>query len=1000
MKKLLLILTTFISFSAVAQTKVVNGTVTDSIGAPLPSVTVMEKGTANGTVTSQNGNYSITVRNNAILEFSSVGFGVVDVPVSGRSVIDVTLSFSSNTNLSDVVVVAYGTQSRATLTSSQTSISNADFRGQPVTRVDQALQGRATGVQVTNTTGAPGSDVRIRIRGANSINFDNGPLYVIDGFVGGDFNVINPDDISDLQILKDAAATAPYGSRGANGVIIITTKRGAKGRANYSFRTRQSSSMVPKFYNTLSVADFARVANEYNGAMGQNPAYSDADIQKFQLNGGTNWQNEIYQKAYGQQYEFGVDGGNDMTNYYLSLGYQDQPGVIKNSFYKFYNVRSNINVNLTPKLSTFLNVNGFVRTNQNTTLRAGKDNPVNQSIAWAPTVPVRDQNGNLTKKDPIASQGFNPVAEILDRIRVQKNYNANLIGGLRYRIIDPLSLSVQYGVDYGTSNFNDFGGLTVSPEGGYAGKSTSNSITLQNTNTINYKKLFNNLHDVDLTGVVEFQKWTGEGFNAGISNLIYPDFRWNNLAFGKPSQPGSWASSTALFSMFARAGYAYAEKYLISATIRRDASSVFRGKNKTGYFPSVSLGWNVAKEAFLQNSSLNNLKLRGSWGLSGNQAIGAYTTYSTYGGEQATFNNASGVPAVVIANSGNPDLRWETTEQINGGLDFGFTPLSIHGSADYFVKNTHDLLFWVDLPDYTGGGSVLKNVGEVQNKGWEFSLGATPVNNAYISWKTDFNYSVVKNKIIKLTDDQDKMFHDPNVGWGMTEANEFLLEVGKPMAGLWGVNYLGTWKKSQETDAAKFGAKPGDSRYEDLNGDNVIDEKDYKVIGYGLPKYTMGWNNTVSFKGFELNLLLQGVYGFDKMNILYGGAMINSGDFRYATLNDIKDRYIPGQNENSDIPAFSITNKHFLQSSRFVYKGDFTRIKNLSLAYMVPKSKLRDLASVRISLAVTNLYTFTKYNGMDPETSNIGSGSDAGQSIDFGGYPIPRVYTLGLNLNF
>lgn len=999
MKYLLFFLGLFISVYTNAQKIPISGVVTDSLGIPVPAVTVMEKGTTNGTSTNEAGRFRLSVEPNATLILSSIGYENREVTATTN----MRISLLTNTTEvgRDVVVVAYGTQQRAKLTSSQTTISTQDFRGQPVTRVDQALQGRAAGVQVTNASGAPGSDVRIRIRGANSINFDNGPLYVIDGFVGADFNVLNPDDIADIQILKDAAATAPYGSRGANGVIIITTKRGAKGKANYSFRTRQSSSVIPKLYSTLDAADFAQAANEYNLAVGQNAAYTDAEVQQFRTNGGTDWQKEIFQKAYGQQYEFGVDGGNDVSNYYISLGYQDQPGVIKNSFYKFYNVRSNINVNLTSKLSTFINFNGFVRNNQNTVLRQGKDNPVNQAMSWAPTVPARDENGNFTIKDPIASQGYNPVAEAFDRMRVGKNYNANIIGGLRYRITEPLTLSIQYGADYGTSNFNDFGDVTVSSEGGYAGKSTSTSLTLQNTNTINYHKLFNSAHDLDLTGVLELQKWQGEGFNAGISGLIYPAFMWNNLAFGTPSQPGSWTSSTALMSLFARANYSYLEKYMISATVRRDASSVFRGKNKASIFPSLSVGWNIAKESFMDNSKLFNiLKLRGSWGLTGNQAIGPYTTYSTYGGEQATFNTGAGVPAIVIANSGNPDLKWETTEQINGGLDFGLVPLAIHGSIDYFVKNTRDLLFWVGLPDYTGGGSVLRNVGQVQNKGWEFTLGATPVNNKLMYWKTDVNYSIINNKIVKLTDDQNKIFHDPNVGWGMTEASEFLLEVGKPMAGLWGVNYLGTWKPNEAAEAAKFGAKPGDSRYEDLNGDNKIDENDFKVIGYGLPKYTLGWNNTFNVKGVELNVLIQGVYGFDKMNILYGGAMINSGDLRYATMNDIKNRYIPGQNETSDIPAFSTTNKHFLQSSRFVYRGDFTRIKNIGLAYTIAKEKLSNIASVRLSFAVTNAFTFTKYNGMDPETSNIGSGSDAGQSIDFGGYPIPRIYTVGVNINF
>ena len=391
--------------------KTIRGKIADNTGEAVIDANIVELGADNnGTVTDIDGNFSLQIEENAVLRVSYIGFLVQDVNTAGRTTFNITLQEDTKA-LDEVVVVAYGESKRSTLTNAQTSISSESFAAQPVTRLDQALQGRAAGVQVTNASGAPGGDVRIRIRGANSVNGNNNPLYVIDGFVGGDFNVINPDDIADIQVLKDAAATAPYGSRGANGVIIVTTKKGARGKTNYTFSTRLSSSSVAKTYDLLSAVEFAETANTYNKVFDINPIYTQDQINAFKANGGTDWQKEIYQSAFGQQYEFGVNGGNELATYHLSLAYHDQPGVIKNSFYKFYNVRSNVNVNLSEKVSTFLNISGFMRNNQNTFMRQGTQNAVNQSLAWAPTVPVRDEQGNLTPRDPVSSIGYNPVAE-------------------------------------------------------------------------------------------------------------------------------------------------------------------------------------------------------------------------------------------------------------------------------------------------------------------------------------------------------------------------------------------------------------------------------------------------------------------------------------------------------------------------------------------------------------------------------------------------------------
>lgn len=765
---------------------------------------------------------------------------------------------------------------------------------------------------------------------------------------------------------------------------------------------RISSSKVAKTYDKLNAADYAETVNAYDKATGVTPYFTEEQIKEFRANGGTDWQKAIYRNAIGQQYELSMDGGSDKTTYYISGSYKDLPGIIKNSSYKFYSLRSNVNAKLMDKLSAYINFNGYVSANINTNLNSGTANPIVQAIAWSPTVPLYDEGGyhHLMRSDPIGSVGFNPMAEVNERIAKVNSYNANINGGFNYQILSGLSLKIQYAVGYATNVNHNFGDLNVSPEGGYANSNTGTSISLQNTNTLHYKHVFNGIHRIDLTGVYEIQESRWSGFSAGISQLIYPSFKWNNLGLGTAQQPGSGTTKSAIASVFARGRYAFKDKYLFTGTIRRDASSVFRGSNKVGYFPSLSLGWVLSQENFIKNLNLfDELKLRASWGLTGNQAVGSYSTYSTYKSVSATYSNSTHVPGIEIDRSGNPDLKWETTEQKDIGLNFQLQNIGLHASFDYFMKDTRNLLFFVGLPMYAGGGGTQKNIGEVKNNGWEFSIGGTPVEAGDFSWNTDFNYSSVKNKIIKLTGEGD-LFFDPNIGWGMTSSPEFVLRTGQPMGAFWGLKYLGTWKPKEKMEAAAFGAKPGDSRYADINGDHKISTDDNTIIGYGLPKYTAGWNNTFTYKGFELNIFLQGVFGFDKLNFLYGAAMGNSGDFRQAVLSDIKKRYISGVNETSNIPAFSTTNQNFIQSSRFVSKGDFVRFKNISLSYTLPASLIKNIASVRIFISGENLYTITDYTGMDPEATNDGSGSDAGQSIDYGAYPIPKTYTAGLTLDF
>lgn len=979
----------------------IRGKVANEKGEALPGVTVQVKGSAKGVVTNEKGEFAITVPDGrAVLIVSSIGYNKAEIPVNGRKDMSVTLQASAS-NINEMVVVGYGEQRKGTLTNAISSISTADFREAPVNRLDQVLQGRATGVQVTNSAGSPGGAARIRIRGSNSVNGGNDPLYVVDGFVGAEFFAINPDDIASIQVLKDAAATAIYGSRGSNGVILITTRKGSKGGLRVNFTTRQSSSTVIKKLNLLNAADFAETVNAHATAVGTTPKFTDTQIANFRAKGGTDWQNEIFRRAPAQEYMLSLAGGTDKSGYFISGNYLNQDGVINNSFYKRYTLRSNINANLTNSISTFLNITGSYSTAQNVDIPAdGASSPLAQAITWAPTTPVYNADGSFVVSDPVGSLSYNPLALTVDRLAVRDRTLANVIGGFKFGILPGLTFNMQYGANYLQYEDKAFGGKITNNNTSSANIRSNKEMVLQNTNTLNYSKVFNKVHSLDATAVMEYQQSTYNYSSAGSSNLTYENFQWNNLALGTPGSPGSGYSKWALFSLVGRVNYGYNDKYLLSAAIRRDGSSKFRGNNRYSYFPSVSAGWIVSNEPFMQQvSAISNLKLRGSWGLTGNQAISPYSTISSYSNIATSFNNSTHQVGLVIGNIGNPDLKWETTEQKDVGIDIGLLKGRMSVSADYFIKDTRDLLLQENVPMYLGGNSITRNVGAVQNKGWEFSIDGDVIGNGAIRWNTGFNVSFIKNRVMSLGEGKTRIF-DPNnrrIGGGMSPQSEFVVMPGQPLGSIWGLTYLGTWKPG-DAKAGDYGAKPGDSRYVDLNNDGKIDADDYHIIGSGIPKISVGWNNTITYKAFTLNLLFQGLFGFDRLNYNKAVAMYYGADAREATFVDIKDRYIPGVNETSNIPAFSSTNRNFTQSTRFLEKGDFLRLKNISLAYDIPKSALKNTVGIKLFVSATNLLTWTNYSGIDPESNS--SAGDIRQGIDFGTYPNAKTITGGVTLSF
>lgn len=977
----------------------VSGKVTDETGQGLPGVSVLEKGTNNGTTTDNSGQFSLNVRDDkSILVFSFIGYTSQEILVGNQTELSIGL-VPDVESLEEIVVVGYGVQKKSDITGSLASISPREFASQPVNRLDQILQGRASGVQVTNVGGAPGGAVRIRVRGANSILGDNNPLYVVDGYVGADFTTINPNDIETIQVLKDASSTAIYGSRGANGVVIITTKKGSKGGIRVNYTAQFSSSNRIKKLKTLSAGDYAQVINERAAATGGSPFYTPAQVDAFRQNGGTDWQDEIFNRAGGQEHQLGVSGGNDKTTFLVSANYLDQDGIIRNSNFKRYSLRSNINTQISDKLSLRLNLSGSRQNNLNNGISGGTANPLVQALAWAPTTPVYDANGALTRSDPTGSIFTNPVALLYDREARREVTIANVVGGLRYELIKGLSIDLQYAVNYLNQQNKSYNGVIVTNNNPSAGRISNEQITLQSTNSINYNHTFNDVHKIEAVGAFETQEFVSTTFSATGNTLLIPSMSYDNVGLANSFEIGSGYSKWTLLSLLGRVNYSYKDKYLLSATVRRDGSSKFRGSNRYSVFPSVAAGWRISEEAFMQNQDVfSNLKLRASWGLTGSQAINPYATQSTYSTTQTAFSNVGAQSGIILGNPGNPNLKWETTEQMDVGMEMELLNGKVLLEGDYFIKNTKDLLLNRPLPGYVGGGNIAENVGEIENKGWELSVTVPVIKRNEFEWTSSFNISNVKNTVKSVGGIADRFYTSSNVGAGMSTQAEFIYAPGEALGAYWGLVYQGTWKPDEADQAALRGEKPGDSKYEDRDGDNAITTEDFQIIGSGIPTTSAGWNNTFVYKNFTLNVFFLGIFGADKLNYTRAAALAGGADARQPILVDIKDRYIPGVNETSDIPAFSTTNRVYTQSTRFMESGDFIRLKNVSLSYDLPKSLVKNFG-VRVIISGTNLLTITDYKGIDPESSSV-SGADTALGIDYGSYPNAKTYTLGLNLTF
>ncbi|MCT4591398.1 MAG: TonB-dependent receptor [Carboxylicivirga sp.] len=971
----------------------VRGIVTDKNGEPLPGVNVYEKSNPqNGVITGVDGNYSIEVTSSdATVIFSFIGFEDQEVMISGRSLIDVTLS-EEMTDLDEVVVVGYGTMKKSDLTGSVASVGSKEMMSTPLSRVDQALQGKVAGVSVTTTTGAPGGNVKIRIRGANSINGGNDPLVVIDGFLGGNLNNINPADIESIEVLKDASATAIYGSRGANGVILVSTKKGKEGMAEVSFNSYISNHKLGNSIPILKAHEYANLLNERAAIFEQQPIFTQEEVDELRINGGVDWEDEIYRKnALQHNSQLSVRGGSEKVRYYLSTTLMQQNGLIKRNEFDRLSIVSNVDADVKDWLTIGLNVQGNKAKHQGIGSNGYWGGPVDNALRYPNTGSVYNEDGSYNLDTPVPVVGaYNPVASVFEPRRLATTYTGLINAYAQFKITKELSFKTSVGAKVIKGEGNQFNTLQTL-NGFHSGTNSANynantNESWQNTNTLSYLKTINNIHKVNATLVFEQQHGEYKTNSALVKGFPTEHLGFYNMGLGENRQKTeSSFSDYNMQSFLGRVNYGLKDKYLLTVSFRADGSSKFGKDNKWAYFPSASVAWRLSEESFIKDLNVfSNFKLRTSYGVTGSQATGAYASLNRLNtGMPYPIDGTNLSSGVGPGSPANKDLSWEKTSQMNYGVDLGFMDNRISLIVDVYKKNTTDLLLYDPLPEYTGFSSMIRNIGEVENKGIELVLNASPFVNKF-KWDFSMNYASNTTKILDFGNG------------GQTIKGEYILKEGEALGAMYGYKFLGVWQANEAEEAAVYGNVPGDSKYFDLDENGTINEDDKVIIGNGLPKFTFGITNYFSYKGIDLSAEIVGVQGNDILNAR-----------RYWLTKDLRVPenldYYREDNQNTNVPGFSNTETDLntTANSRFVEDGSFMRLRNVTLGYTFNKGLIEKagLSALRLYVSGQNLWTSTDYSGFDPELSSTGS-SDIKIGYDASPYPSAKIYTIGLDVKF
>ncbi|MEQ6122488.1 TonB-dependent receptor [Reichenbachiella sp. MALMAid0571] len=988
------------TIKAVLEDVKISGKVTDEKGEGLPGASIVVKGTTTGTTTDLEGKYSFIVPEEAILNISFVGYLKQEIPVNNRNVIDIKMVPDAE-QLNEVVVVGYGTQKKSDITGSVSSVKAETLQNLPLARTDETLQGQVAGVRIQNNDASPNAAITIRIRGVSSINGGNNPLIVIDGIQGVNLKDIHPNDIESIEVLKDASATAIYGSRGAGGVVLVTTKKGKSRKPSITYNTYGSLTTVRNKLELLDVGQYAEVTNANRISRNLPAVYTDEQIAEFKQNGGTDWQDEIFRPAYTHNHHLTISGGNDEILYSIAGDYLETEGVVIGSSYKKYAFRPNFSADLSRKLKFTLNTFASWSTDHPIELnnRDREGSPIYAAPLFPPTKPVYKDDGAYSQPGGGVGSNteYNPVALALEPVRDNLQNQLIVSPTLQYEIVEGLTVSTMISHQLVTNNNGRYINEKI-VNGGESDRqaSVSNSRwnSFQNSNIVSYEKEFNDKHNLKLTSVFEQQRQVSTSNWSGARDFLTNAVLYNDLSLGAQSEiPSSNRTEQSLESYMGRINYSYAGKYLLTLTGRSDGSSVFAANNKRAFFPSLALGWNVTNESFMENSQLvSNLKVRASYGEVGNAAISPYQSLAQLvTGSNFSFTGSDVTTGINLSTQApNPDLKWETTRQANLGVDLELFDGRLSLVADYYEKNTKDLLLSRALYQASGFQTQLINAGEVENKGVEVQLSGNPIVGDF-KWNTGITFSRNVNKVISLNDGETSIQLGDAGLPGFSDA--LWIEVGQPLGLVKGYEYAGVWKSTEAVLAAGYGVTPGSPKYVDQNNDGIINNDDVVNIANTLPEFTFGWNNFFSYKSFDLSVLVQGVQGNDIYNI--GRSRIDSND--EGTSIRLLNAWTE-DNENTNIPAHNGLGG-FRNDSRWVESGAYIRVKNISVGYRFPSSVLESLgvSSARIYATGTNLFTFTDYTGYDPEGS---TNVDSRGGIDYATFPSQKKYTISLDIKF
>ena len=986
----------------------VTGVVKDANGEPITGAAVVVKGTTNGTITDIDGKYSISVPEGSMLSFSFVGFKTHEVRAN-KTTLNVVMQEEA-IGLDEVVAIGYGYVKKRDLTGAVSSVSADDMvMGGTVSNAAQALQGKTAGVQVQQTSKAPGGSISVRVRGSNSISSTNEPLYVVDGFPSTEGLNINPNDIESMQILKDASATAIYGARGANGVVLITTKRGKAGENKISYNGYVGVQQVQNPFDFISAKDYMNLQNAlYQEIEGQegNP-YGVYTPSQLESTVDTDWLDVCTQLGVVHDHTISFQGGTEKTKVMTSLGFYNQEGVLKNTDFNRISGRVNVDQTITDWIKAGASLYAH-REQSNYQAYSGNivsSNVLNGILTYDPTVKPYNDDGSYGTVP--GGRGDNPLANLLERQNDETNDKFNGTAFVEINPLEGLTAKASVGVEI----LHQFRG-TYLPKSTYEGGidgGIASTYDLSNTRqvfegTINYMKTFNDVHDFGAMVGYTYEKFSEEYRSQQAKGFSTDQFTYNNM--GAASQVTDWGSNKTeniLISFFGRVNYTYNNKYLATVTVRRDGSSRFGANEHWGTFPSGSLAWRASEEDFIKNWGVfSNLKVRAGFGVTGNERIGDYASYALMANTRYTFDGSTNSAGIHMnqSSAANPNLKWETTKQWNIGLDMGFLDNRISVTIDGYWKKTDDLLLAVRMPYYTGFTSGQSNIGSISNKGVELDFTSHNLTGDF-QWDTKFNISYNKNEVLDLGDNGDIYISSSKPMGSVSEEDFAIVREGEALGSIFGYKYIGVLQQG-ETYAPQPNSKPGDPKFEDVNGDGIIDSNDRTIIGHANPDVVFGLTNNFAWKNFDLSIFFQGSIGNDLLNM-------TNMNLEWNRTEVALDRWTP-ESTDTDVPrnGFYYSQYGGYINDHFVENASYLRLKNLTLGYTIPFKKF--INSCRVYFSAENLFTVTGYSGWDPETDTKAyeqakqGGSqqtaNAGAGLDFNSYPSMRTYTFGVNITF